>query len=139
MPLSTAYHPVVLNGVFGSSRTASSAATLYAALFTADPGADDSGVEVSGNGYARVSFPNTDASWEVATGSTKALLIDLTWPTATGSWGSPKWVGFYTAATSGTLVASMKFAGGPPSTWPTTLTPLIRAGTLIVSFWDLSA
>ena len=73
--------------------------TVYVALFTSDPTDAGSGTEVSGGSYARtaVTFgaPSDGASLNSA---------DVTFPTATASWGTVGWIGINDASTSGNLL-----------------------------------
>jgi len=79
----------------------------YYALSTSTPSADGTGfTEPAGGSYARVAnnptrFPGT------ATGSAPASLandLTITWPEATGSWGTITYWGLYDASTSGNLL-----------------------------------
>jgi hypothetical protein len=78
---------------------------VYVALFTAAPSDSGGGTEVSSGSYARVSIARADAQWN-APGT--AGLIDnvnaITFPTATGSWGTVTHVGIFDAATAGNLL-----------------------------------
>ena len=73
--------------------------TVYVSLWTSDPTDAGSGTEVSGGSYARtaVTFgaPSNGASLNSA---------DVTFPTATASWGTVGWIGINDAATSGNLL-----------------------------------
>jgi hypothetical protein len=71
----------LMDHVFGGSAY-TAPGTIYLALFTANPGDDDSGTELSGNNYSRkaVSFTVTD---NAATNSA-AVEFDA----ASGSWGT---------------------------------------------------
>ena len=79
--------------------TYTSVATVYVSLWTSNPGDDASGTEVSGGSYARtaVTFgaPSNGASLNSA---------DVTFPTATASWGVVGWIGINDAASSGNLL-----------------------------------
>tara|TARA_R110002126_G_scaffold94026_1_gene222405 strand:+ start:600 stop:986 length:387 start_codon:yes stop_codon:yes gene_type:complete len=79
--------------------TYTSVATVYVSLWTSDPTDAGSGTEVSGGSYARtaVTFgaPSDGASLNSA---------DVTFPTATASWGTVGWIGINDAATSGNLL-----------------------------------
>jgi hypothetical protein len=88
----------LVDHVFGGSAY-TAPGTIYLALFTANPGDDDSGTELSGNNYSRkaVSFTVTD---NAATNSA-AVEFDA----ASGSWGTITHVGLYDASTSGNLIA----------------------------------
>jgi hypothetical protein len=88
----------VLGHVFGGvSYTAP--ATLYAALFTSDPGETGSGTEVSGGSYARQTITFT------VTGNQASNTAAVEFPTATGSWGTVTYAAIYDASTSGNLLA----------------------------------
>ena len=140
MPIAEDYYDAVLDAMLGTGHSADWPTTLYAALFVADPGVDDSGVEVStsGTNYARVAVPNSTTFWPDASGGSKTLAFDITFPTSTASWGAVQWLGFYDAVTSGTLVWSSRFTGGPQVAFPAIFTPKIVAGTLTVTYWALS-
>jgi hypothetical protein len=79
--------------------TYTSVATVYVSLWTSDPTDAGSGTEVSGGSYARtaVTFgaPSNGASLNSA---------DVTFPTATGSWGTVGWIGINDASTAGNLL-----------------------------------
>ena len=79
--------------------TYTSVATVYVSLWTSDPTDAGSGTEVSGGSYARtaVTFgaPSNGASLNSA---------DVTFPTATASWGVVGWIGINDAATGGNLL-----------------------------------
>jgi hypothetical protein len=71
----------------------------YVALFTSDPTDAGSGTEVSGGSYARAAVTFGAPSNGVTTNS-----ADVTFTTATGSWGTVGWIGIYDASTSGNLL-----------------------------------
>jgi hypothetical protein len=76
---------------------------VFMALFTTSPGEDGTGgTEVSGNAYARVEV--TD-SFGAASGGSKANDEVITFPEATGNWGTITSFGLYDASTSGNLLA----------------------------------
>ncbi len=83
--------------------TYTSPATVYVSLWTSNPGDDGSGTEVStsGTGYAR-----TAVSFATASGTSGNVLndADVTFPTATASWGTVGWIGINDAQTSGNLL-----------------------------------
>jgi len=83
--------------------TYTSVATVYVSLWTSDPTDAGSGTEVStsGTGYAR-----TAVSFATASGTSGNVLndADVTFPTATASWGTVGWIGINDAATSGNLL-----------------------------------
>jgi len=86
--------------------------TLWVGLSTADPGEDASGLaEPSGNGYARVAMVNSSNAWSAAASGVKRNAIAVTFPTATGSWGSVSHFAIWTNATSNGL--NVLFGSGP--------------------------
>ena len=74
--------------------------TVYAALYTSDPGPDDIGQEVSGNGYARVPVSFSEPKNRAIENSDK-----VEFPEATGSWGTITHLGIKDAQTGGNLLA----------------------------------
>lgn len=79
--------------------TYTAVAQPYVALFTSDPTDAGTGTEVSGGSYARTAVTMGAPSNGVSTNS-----ADVTFPTATGSWGTVGWIGIYDASTSGNLL-----------------------------------
>jgi hypothetical protein len=79
--------------------TYTSVATVYVSLWTSNPGDDASGTEVTGGSYARTAVTFGAPSNGVSTNS-----ADVTFPTATASWGTVGWIGINDAATSGNLL-----------------------------------
>ena len=81
--------------------TYTSVATVYVSLWTSDPTDAGSGTEVSGGSYAR-----TAVSFATASGTSGNVLndADVTFPTATASWGTVGWIGINDAITSGNLL-----------------------------------
>ena len=82
-----------------------SPATVYVALFTSDPTDAGTGTELSGNGYARTAVTFGSPSNGVTTNS-----ADVTFPTATASWGTVSHIGIYDASTSGNLFVKGDFS-----------------------------
>ena len=79
--------------------------TIYVGLSTADPGDDASGLaEPAGGGYARVTTAAGD--WDAAASGLIDNANAITFPTATGSWGTVTHVGLFDAASGGNLLAS---------------------------------
>ena len=74
-------------------------ATVYVSLWTSDPTDAGSGTEVSGGSYARTAVTFGAPSNGASTNS-----ADVTFPTATASWGTVGWIGINDAATSGNLL-----------------------------------
>jgi len=79
--------------------TYTSPATVYVSLWTSDPTDAGSGTEVSGGSYARTAVTMGAPSNGVSLNS-----ADVTFPTATASWGTVGWIGINDAQTSGNLL-----------------------------------
>ena len=88
----------LINAVLRNT-TYTSPATVYVSLYTSDPTDADSGTEVSGGSYARTAVTMGAPSDGVSTNS-----ADVTFPTATGSWGTVTHIGIHDASTSGNLI-----------------------------------
>ena len=73
--------------------------TIYVALYTDDPTDADSGTEVSGNNYARQSVTFSAPSNGATSNSS-----DITFPTASASWGTITHIGLHDASTAGNLL-----------------------------------
>ena len=77
--------------------------TAYVALSTADPTDDASGMaEPSGNGYARVTTSGSD--WSAAASGATSNAAAITFPTATGSWGTITHFAIYDASSGGNML-----------------------------------
>jgi len=76
---------------------------LYVAAFTTNPNYDGSGMEVSGFAYARINH-NSWAETVVGTGAIENSGT-ITFPTATGSWGTVSYIAIYDALTVGNMLA----------------------------------
>ena len=74
-------------------------ATVYVSLWTSDPTDAGSGTEVSGGSYARTAVTFGAPSNGVTTND-----ADVTFPTATASWGTVGWIGINDALTTGNLL-----------------------------------
>lgn len=75
--------------------------TVYAALYTTDPTDADTGTEVSGNAYARQAI-TFGASANGVSSNTGVV----TFPVATGAWGTVTHFGIRDAITGGNLLHS---------------------------------
>ncbi|CAB4126397.1 hypothetical protein UFOVP89_39 [uncultured Caudovirales phage] len=73
--------------------------TPYVALFTSDPTDAGSGTEVTGGSYTRQS-----ATFGAPSNGASVTTADITYPTATASWGTIGWIGIYDASTGGNLL-----------------------------------
>ena len=90
----------VVDHFLGTSST-SAPSNVYIGLFTSDPTDAGTGTELSGSSYARQSA--TFASPH-ATNGTCTISGDITFPTATGTWGTITHVGIFDASSSGNLL-----------------------------------
>jgi hypothetical protein len=92
----------LLNATLNAT-TYTAPANIYVSLWTSNPGDDASGTEVStmGTSYAR-----TAVSFATASGTSGNVLndADVTFPTATGSFGTVGWIGINDAITGGNLL-----------------------------------
>jgi hypothetical protein len=79
--------------------TYTSPTTAYVGLFTDAPDDTGAGTEVSGGSYARVSVSVTTASAGAVTSS-----ANVTFPQATGSWGTISHLAIFDALTSGNML-----------------------------------
>ena len=79
--------------------TYTSVATVYVSLWTTDPTDAGSGTEVSGGSYAR-----TAVTFGAPSNGTSLNNADVTFPTATASWGTVGWIGINDALSSGNLL-----------------------------------
>lgn len=73
--------------------------TVYLGLYTSDPTDAGSGTEVSGGSYARQAI-----SFAAASSGSSASNADITFPQATGSWGTVGYVGILDQLTTGNLL-----------------------------------
>jgi len=74
-------------------------AAVYVALFTSDPTDAGTGTEVSGGSYAR-----TVATFDAPSNGVTQNSADITFPTATASFGTVSHIGIYDASTGGNLL-----------------------------------
>ena len=88
----------VVNAVLRNTSYTSPSA-VYVGLYTDDPGEGSTGTEVSGGSYARTAVTFGAPSNGVSTNS-----ASVTFPTATGTWGTVTHIGILDAATSGNLL-----------------------------------
>ncbi len=96
----------VLNHLFGAT-TYTPSSTLYIALNTGVPTGDGTGfLEPSGNGYARVSMTNNKTNWTTASAGALENATTITFPQATGAWGTVTHFGIYDDLTNGNLLGS---------------------------------
>ena len=130
MPASTYVNTNSLNAWLNGSLTVSLPSTVYVGLFLTNPTAAGSGQEVSGTGYARATAafgsPTQSGSSMVCTNSSA-----ITFPTASGSWGTPQYFALYDSSSGG----NMLFYGTLPTAYAISsgMTPQFAAGALTVS------
>ena len=73
--------------------------TTYLALFTSDPTDAGTGTEVSGGSYARQSI-----SWNTPASGATTNSADVTFPQATGNYGTVTHIGIFDASSAGNLL-----------------------------------
>ena len=100
------YLAKALNDHVFSATAYSSPGTLYCALFTVAPTDGGGGTEVSGNAYARVGVTNNSTNFPLASLSTgaKSNGTVISFPTATGSWGTVVAVAWFDASSGGNML-----------------------------------
>jgi hypothetical protein len=76
-----------------------SPAAVYISLHTADPTDAGSGTEVSGGSYIRQA-----ATFGAPSNGVSTTTADITFPQATGNWGTIGWIGIWDAQTTGNLM-----------------------------------
>lgn len=76
-------------------------ANIFVSFHTANPGEDGSGAECSGNAYARTQCN----IWNAAASRSAANTEIITFPQATGAWGTVTHYGIWDAATDGNMLA----------------------------------
>lgn len=89
MSASNALENAILDHILGGPDY-SRLATVYAALYTADPGEGGSANtnEITGTGYARVAVTNNPTNWPAAVSGTKENGTDIQFPMpGAGGWG----------------------------------------------------
>lgn len=116
---------VIINHFLRNTPTSSPSA-VYLALYTTDPTDADTGTEVSGGSYARQAITFSAPS----NGSTSNSST-ITFPTATGNWGTITHMGIRDASSGGNLL----FYG--PLATPKTITAgdqfIVNTGNLTVT------
>jgi hypothetical protein len=76
-----------------------SPAAVYISLHTADPTDAGTGTEVSGGSYARQS-----ATFGAPSNGVSTATADITFPQASGTWGTIGWIGIWDASTTGNML-----------------------------------
>lgn len=108
MHISDYFENILLNELFGQTVWPARPSNLYFALATTAPTDSTPGTEVSGSGYARVAVACSTAGFTVG-GSTTALgsvtnAAAISWPQATGSWGTVSHFMVFDAASGGNML-----------------------------------
>jgi hypothetical protein len=122
MNVTSYYQNLILDYAIGTT-PGSKPATVYVALHTGDPMVGG-GSEVSSNGYARASLANNNSAVVKVSDGVKATAVAVTFPTATGSWGTVTHWSIKDTLTSGNtlfygaLTASKAIASGDSFTIP---------------------
>lgn len=93
----------LLDHVLGNAAY-SAPATVYIALYTADPSDAGGGTEVTGGSYARKAVTNNSTNWPNASGGAKSNGTDIVFVTATASWGTVTAFGIFDASSGGNLL-----------------------------------
>ena len=88
----------MLDHFLGTAST-SAPANVFLSLWTSDPTDAGSGTELSGDAYAR-----QDINFAAASGGAASSNATVTFPTATGSWGTITHIGIHDAVSSGNLL-----------------------------------
>ena len=88
----------MLDHFLGTAST-SAPASVFLSLWTSDPSDAGSGTELSGDAYAR-----QDINFAAASGGAASSNATVTFPTATGSWGTITHIGIHDAVSSGNLL-----------------------------------
>ena len=88
----------LINGTLRAT-TFTAPAAVYISLHTADPTDAGTGAEVSGGSYIRQS-----ATFAAPSNGASATDADVTFPQATGNWGTIGWIGIWDAQTTGNML-----------------------------------
>lgn len=133
------YEKRVLDIIFRNSNASATVplgldgTNVWIGLYTATPADAGGGTEVSTGSYARVAVARTGAGFNAASGAaaSTANTGTVTFPTASGSWGTITQFGIFDASTAGNLIywgdltASKTIASGDTASF--------AAGTLTVT------
>ena len=103
----------------------------FFALFSADPGVSRTN-ELNGNSYAAAAVAATD--WDNgADASIRAINTAISFPTPTGAWLIPRWLGLVSAAMGGNLLWKRQFATVPAAP-AAGATVRLDSGQVVISF-----
>lgn len=97
------YREPVLDALLGVSAIGTVPDPCYASLWTTVPATDGTGgTEVANaNAYGRVSVANDASNWAAAAANLKGNAAAITFPTATGAWGTVAGLVLTTSGTYG--------------------------------------
>ena len=90
----------LLNATLNAT-TYTAPATVYVSLWTSDPTDAGSGTEVSTSG---TSYARTAVTFGAPSGGASTNSADVTFPTATASWGTVGWIGINDSSTGPNLL-----------------------------------
>jgi hypothetical protein len=94
----------ILDHVLGNTAY-SAPATVYVALYTAEPNDAGGGTEVSGSGYARKSVTNNTSNWPNASSGSKSNGAAIEFAAASGGdWGEITHFALFDAASAGNML-----------------------------------
>jgi hypothetical protein len=88
----------LINGTLRGT-TFTAPAAVYVSLHTADPTDAGTGTEVSGGSYIRQA-----ATFGAPSDGVSTTTADITFPQATGNWGTIGWIGIWDADTTGNML-----------------------------------
>lgn len=120
MPFTNTYANNILNYVFGKQKTLTAPTSVYIALSSNDPEADNGTfTELSGGGYARVLISLNGEAYPDYLGSASGRALtnvkQINWSKATADWADIKGFALYDAATNGNMIYYSKVTNGTVS------------------------
>lgn len=121
----------LLDHVFGNAAYTAPANLYFALSTTAPTVAGGNFTEPSGNGYARVAVTNNATNFPAATNGSKKNATQITFPQATGAWGTVTYFGIFDSNTAGNLLAFAALTTSKDIT--TGDTPYFAANSLTIS------
>lgn len=136
MSVSTTEGNSIGSELFGATAHAA-VGTWHVALFTASPGSGGSATNevATGTGYARVAMTNNTTNFPATSALAGANGAAITFPAATGSWGTITHVGLCASTTEGTSDVRHYGALSAPVTITNGQTPTFAIGALT---WSLA-
>ena len=94
----------ILNHVLRNTAIFTPPANVFIALFTSATADDGSGTEVSGGAYARAQVSTTGGFSAPGAGGASSNAADITFATASASWGTVTHVAIMSALTGGNML-----------------------------------